>query len=211
MEYHKIESVFKRDPDNKYKTFLEGEWTRPEFWYLSQNIWEFTEKVDGTNIRVYYNAESDPEIQFRGRTNKAQIPPFLEEALNGMFDSAILSTLFGDSSVVLYGEGYGPKIQKGGDRYRDDVSFVLFDVMVNGAYLERHNVEDIAEKLSLDVVPVLFCGTLYEGIEICRKGFTSEWGDFEAEGVVAKPTTELSNRFGNRIITKIKCNDFKNT
>lgn len=29
--------------------------------------------------------------------------------------------------VVLFGEGYGPKIQGCGGRYRKDVSFAIFD------------------------------------------------------------------------------------
>lgn len=31
------------------------------------------------------------------------------------------------SRVVLFGEGYGPKIQACGSRYRKDVSFAIFD------------------------------------------------------------------------------------
>ena len=36
----------------------------------------------------------------------------------------------------------------------------------------------------------------------------STWGDFEAEGIVARPKTELMARNGSRLITKIKCRDF---
>ena len=49
-EYHKIQTVFKRDIQSKGKTLIEGQWTLPEFEYLASNIWAFTEKVDGTNI-----------------------------------------------------------------------------------------------------------------------------------------------------------------
>jgi len=66
-EYHKIESVYKRDPETKYKNFLEGDFTRPEFEFLKDNKWVATEKVDGTNIRVYY----DSDVTFMGRTDKA--------------------------------------------------------------------------------------------------------------------------------------------
>ena len=51
-EYHKIQTVFKRDMQKNGKTLLEGHWTLPEFEYLSVNIWSWSEKVDGTNIRV---------------------------------------------------------------------------------------------------------------------------------------------------------------
>lgn len=45
-------------------------------------------------------------------------------------------------------------------------------------------------------------------IGITREGFTSTWGDFIAEGIVARPEVELFDRMGQRIITKIKYNDF---
>ena len=50
-EYHKIQTIFKRDPENKFKTLIYGEFSLPEFEYLKNNTWIFTEKVDGTNIR----------------------------------------------------------------------------------------------------------------------------------------------------------------
>ena len=52
--YHKIQTVWLRDPDNRYKTLLEGQWATPEFEYLANNEWTFTEKVDGTNVRVMF-------------------------------------------------------------------------------------------------------------------------------------------------------------
>jgi hypothetical protein len=42
-----------------------------------------------------------------------------------------------------------------------------------------------------------------------RGGLKSQWGDFEAEGIVARPKVDLFDRGGNRIICKIKGKDFK--
>ena len=69
-EYHKIQTVFHRDPDTKFKTLLEGRFSLPEFEYLQNNEWIFTEKVDGTNIRIIF----DGELTFGGKTDRAQIP-----------------------------------------------------------------------------------------------------------------------------------------
>jgi len=204
-EYHKIESVYKRDPETKYKNFLEGDFTRPEFEFLKDNKWVATEKVDGTNIRVYY----DSDVTFMGRTDKAQIPPHLYNALENLFPEDKFKEVFHDSQVTLYGEGYGAKIQKGGGNYRNNQSFVLFDVAIGWVYLERENVVDIAEKLGIEVVPIIGSGTLEDLVEFTREGFNSRWGDFEAEGIVARPSTEMFDRLGNRIITKIKCKDFQ--
>lgn len=45
-EYHKIQTLFKRDMTTKKKSLIEGQWTLPEFEYLANNRWIFTEKVD---------------------------------------------------------------------------------------------------------------------------------------------------------------------
>jgi hypothetical protein len=45
-------------------------------------------------------------------------------------------------------------------------------------------------------------------IDQTRTGFKSQWGDFIAEGIVARPVVELKSRNGDRIITKIKYKDF---
>ena len=67
-EYHKIQTIFKRDMTSKRKTLLEGQWTMPEFEYLAENKWVFTEKVDGTNIRVIFKNNG---VTFGGKSDSA--------------------------------------------------------------------------------------------------------------------------------------------
>lgn len=210
-KYHKIQTVWLRNPETKYKTLLENQWAKPEFEYLKDNLWTFTEKVDGTNIRVEWDNQATGLINFGGRTDKAQIPPFLLDKLNELFYTGKFFSLYPDTPMTLYGEGYGAKIQKGGGNYiSDGVSFVLFDIMINGNWLDRENVENIANKLEIDTVPILSEGTLQDAINLVSQGFTSYWGSFNAEGLVARPNVELRDRTGNRVITKIKCKDFAN-
>lgn len=220
-EYPKINAPFHRDMEAPGKPLIVGRWSEPEFEYLQDNEWEFTEKVDGTNIRIVIERVND-YIEWRalGRTDNAQIPAPLMDTLKGMFNDStfIGGALFGGTpieqlqgtseTVVLYGEGYGPKIQSGG-KYRSDQSFVLFDVKFGPWWLSRENVNDIAKKLKIESVPVVGYGTLNQGVEMVRRGLDSIWGDFEAEGVVARPAVPLFNRKGNRITTKIKARDFK--
>ena len=215
-EYHKIQTVFKRDLNTKFKTILDGQWTLPEFEYLANNNWVYTEKIDGTNIRVMCSKSNGPVNQgvlFGGKTDNAQLPAFLVSRLEQMFHTIEkrqkLAEMFPDGAC-LYGEGYGAKIQKCGGNYRLDQDFVLFDIKCGDWWLQRTDVEDVAEKLGLDIVPIIGSGTLYGAITLARAGLRSTWGDFEAEGIVARPAVELRTRAGHRIITKIKCRDFDN-
>lgn len=215
-EYHKIQSIFKRNMQGDRK-LIEGEFSLPEFEYLKNNTWVWTEKVDGTNIRVMWTGD---EVKFGGRTANAQIPTYLYDKLNEIFKSKIdkFIEIFGDfntppegemEDVCLFGEGYGAKIQKGGGNYKaDGVDFVLFDVSIGGWWLKREDVEDIANKLGLSVVPIIEVGTITRAIELIKSAPISTWGDFRMEGLVLRPKVELKTRSGHRIITKIKCKDF---
>lgn len=208
-EYHKIQTVYKRDADNKYKTLIDGNFALPEFEFLKNNEWVFTEKVDGTNIRIMYNREN--LISFAGKMNRAQIPPFLLSRLNERFLPLIADfrNIFDDAEVCLYGEGYGAKIQKGGGNYRQDQGFVLFDIRIGDWWFQREDVENIAKQLNLDIVPIIGSGNLFEMVKKAKEGFYSKWGNFMAEGIVARPSVELKMRSGKRIITKIKYKDFE--
>lgn len=211
--YHKIQNVFKRDPETKFKTLIEGEYSLPEFRYLKDCQWIGTEKVDGMNIRVMFNGSS---IELRGKTDRAQIPASLLNKLNSMFQPKIdvFRDLFLDPSsddeteVCFYGEGYGAKIQKGGDNYSLIQEFVLFDIKVGRWWLRRMDVDDIANSLGINSVPIVQISPLDALIERVERGFNSYWGDFKAEGIVAKPLVDLASRSGSRIITKIKHKDF---
>lgn len=212
-EYHKIQSVFLRDPATNHRTFLLGQYSTPAIGYLANNEWVWTEKIDGTNIRVVWDGFS---IRFGGRTNEAQMPVFLMEKLQALFHADKVGPVFADcepgTEVFLFGEGYGAKIQKGGGRYiPDGCSFILFDVMVGGIYLERHNVEDVAAKLGIGVVPIVGRGTLSEAVEFTKAGYKSGVAAdvaYDAEGLVLRPSCELIDRMGHRIITKLKARDF---
>lgn len=207
-EYHKIETLFKRDP--KTKKLIVGEYTNETVEYLKDNVWQFTEKVDGTNIRVYWDGH---KVSFGGRTDNAMIPAHLINKLNDLFSGEVNEQLFeqkfGDTPIELFGEGYGPKIQSGG-AYRDDVDFILFDVMINDTYLKRESVEDIANYFGINVVPVLLEGTIQDGIDYVMNNLKSTIAvnGADLEGVVGRPKVEVLDRLGRRAIVKIKRKDF---
>ena len=214
-QYHKIQTVYKRDPETKMKHLLEGQFSLPEFEYLQDNKWVGTEKIDGTNIRVMWDGERST---IGGKTDNAQIPMDLVNHLEGSALGDRLGKLFPPQEdeelfpeVCLYGEGYGRKIQKGGRDYiPDGVGFILFDVYVNGWWLKRSDVEDIASKLEIPIAPIIVISNLLDAVEFVKRGFSSEVAEGErlAEGLVLRPEVELKDRAGRRIITKIKYKDF---
>lgn len=207
-QYEKIETVFCRDT-NGTKRLILNNYRNPTIAYLKGNMWLFTEKVDGTNIRVHWDGH---KVEFGGRTDKAQIPGPLLSKLNEMFMTTETEELFeqtwGDKDVILFGEGYGPKIQNGGE-YRSDVSFILFDVLVGDNYQEREWVEKTAQMFNIDVVPIVLTGTIQDGIDYVMKHPRSTMGTAMMEGVVGRPMIELRDRRGERVIVKIKWKDFK--
>jgi len=218
MTYHKINSIFKRDMDTVERLFILGEYADPAIEYLKNNKWDFTEKIDGTNTRVMFDGK---RMSFGGRTENAQMPIPLIEKLQEYFTYDKLKAVFPPEkvsdmpipTVTLYGEGCGFKIQKGGDRYVNKekrVDFILFDVRVGDLFLRRDDVQDIAHSLGIKSVPLVGHGTIDEAIEMASNGFESIYGDFMAEGLVLRPSIELCDRRGHRIVTKVKHKDFVN-
>jgi hypothetical protein len=205
-EYPKINTIYKRNENGE---LLEGTLSMPEIEFLSNNQWLFTEKIDGTNIRVMWDGDT---VRFGGKTDKAQIPTFLLAKLQNIFVAEKLKYAFNPMdaiNVCLYGEGYGAKIQKGGGNYiPDGCDFILFDVWINGWWLKWVDVVDIANKLEIKHVPVLGYGTIQNAINLTRAGFNSAFGHFLAEGIVLRPMVDLFARNGDRVITKIKHRDF---
>lgn len=227
-EYGKIETLFNRDTDKDgrkgtFKVLPELGFRLPEFGLIKE--WVITEKVDGTNIRIEYNpqgypdsweGERGPTIIVRGRTNNADIPPFLLESINVLVDIDKFVEAFDDEArVTLYGEGYGARIQKGGGNYREGTSFRLFDVKVGDWWLNWENVQGVGKTLGLPVVPQLPITTVEESM-IAVRGFLGSTVASEenggkvvmAEGVVARTDPLLFTRKGGRVTWKLKGKDF---
>lgn len=215
MEYPKIETLYDRDEKN-HKVIVTK--TRlPEF----ENIkhWRVTEKIDGTNIRIILSSGSS--LQFRGRTDNAQMPALLMAYLEATLTLEKMQSAFPqvvNSPVILFGEGYGEKIQNGGN-YRKGVCFRLFDVIVDKWWLEPANVEDIAGKLGIQTAPVL---SPIDALPICPADLAGILGHdgksptaiaeggagCRAEGIVARTSPLLLTRRGDRLMWKLKFRDF---
>ena len=208
-EYTKIETVFERDMEGT-KKLIEGKFRNETVEYLKDNRWIGTEKIDGTNIGIVWDGH---KVSYQGRTERAQIPAHLMNKLIEMFGGTVNEELFeqkfGEMQVILFGEGYGAKIQNGG-KYRKDVSFILFDVYLpkQDLWLKRDSLEDIAKAFNIDIVPIILKGTLQEAVDYVKSKPKSTIGTAKMEGLVCKPAVDVLDRMGKRVIVKIKVCDF---
>ena len=209
-EYTKIETVFERDMEGT-KKLIEGKFRNETVEYLKDNRWIGTEKIDGTNIGIVWDGH---KVSYQGRTERAQIPAHLMNKLIEMFGGTVNEELFeqkfGEMQVILFGEGYGAKIQNGG-KYRKDVSFILFDVYLpeQNLWLKRDAIEDIAKTFHIDVVPIVYDGNIAGAVEFVKSKPKSTIGVADMEGIVCKPAVDMVDRMGKRIIVKIKVCDFE--
>lgn len=211
MEYTKIETIYERDMDGT-KKLIEGKFRNPAVEYLKDCRWICTEKIDGTNIGVVWDGH---KVSFQGRTERAQIPSHLVNALTELFGGSVNEEIFeqkfGAMPVILFGEGYGNKIQKcGADYIKDGCSFIMFDVYLpsKGLWLTRDSIEGIARAFGVDIVPVVMVGTLDEAVAYVKNRPKSTIGEAYMEGLVCKPEIDMFDRLGERLIVKIKVRDF---
>lgn len=209
--YTKIETVFNRSIEGKKKLIV-GDYRNETVEYLKDNEWIGTEKIDETNIRIFWDGYS---ISFAGRTNKSVIQPNLLLRLEEIFCNSeteqIFEQLFGENKVILFGEGYGNRVQKVGHLYRSDNSFILFDVYMveSNLWLKRNAIEDIGKALGIEVVPVVFKGTIDQAVKFVKEHPMSTIGNAPMEGIVCKPAVDMLTRTGDRVIVKIKVQDFR--
>lgn len=221
-EYHKIETLYERDPKT-FKLLPELVLKNPVYGIIK--TWHWTEKIDGTNIRVVYTPESYSDLgamhtpanlYFGGRADNSQIHADLYRWLQENITIEKMRAAFSDATetIVLYGEGYGAGIQKGGGDYSPTKKFILFDVKVGSWWLSQYNVNDVADKLEIEVVPYFGEATLEKATEVVRKGFDSKVALYgtgikrEAEGMVGRPIEALFDKKGHRLIVKLKTKDF---
>lgn len=212
--YPKIETLYNRNPENM-KQVIVGELRDPSFGLVDR--WLVTEKIDGTNIRIglepVVSSGGWDRVEYGGRTDDAQTPPFLLKMLQERFPADVVSAAFDpDTRAVIFGEGYGPKIQKGGGDYADEVGFIVFDVAVINPtgrlwWLNWPDVCDVAEKIGAPTVPVLGLMSTVEAVEAARGSSVTAVREREREGIVARTDPLLMMRNGERLVWKMKGRD----
>ena len=192
---------------------------------LSQELpigrWIVTEKIDGTNIRIILtklDEEGNRNVKIGSRklilnendkTSKQYLDCLLDINLNKLkeyFNEV-------DSTIIIYGEGYGAGVQKGGI-YSLKKNFRVFDIRIGNAYQDFNYVEKVCIDNQLNIVPII------ENVEEIKysecikllknnkETMIKEGSGGNSEGQVYKFEPVLLNKYGERLIFKIKFKDF---
>lgn len=205
-EYHKIETLFKFNNETKKFTNV---FYNSNVDLLKNNQWIFTEKIDGTNLRIYWDGH---KLQYGGRTNEAQFSKeqikFIEERLVNENIEILFEQKFQDVEAYIFGELYGVKIQNGGLYTNGEgLDFKVFDIEVGGTILTYDSMIVLATELSYDYVPIVLIGTIDDAINYVLTHSTSTFSNAKLEGLVGKPIGDFRDRLGKRIVVKIKKRD----
>jgi ATP-dependent RNA circularization protein (DNA/RNA ligase family) len=215
--YPKIETAFIRGDDSK---FIKGEdvfevnldtegkrWLEPGYVYSNPEFneiatWDVTEKIHGFHVRV---ALVNRKLYFLGKTETTKLPEHLLKKLRFTFLEGELIRLFGGDDVCLYGVVSGVKI-----RNSLEAKFNLFDVNVSDSWLTFKEVLDVAEELNTNIVPYLGAMKIEEILKIVKSDPPlRRYSLLISEGIVARAKNDLKDPEGERLIFKLKHEDFK--
>lgn len=212
-KYDKFSSPFKKD-----EKFINTEELSQE---LPQGRYIVTEKIDGTNIRIILTKPDDEgkrEVVIGSRklllneedkTSKQYFDCLKEVNIRKLVE------YFKEvnSTVIIYGEGYGAGVQKGGI-YSSVKNFRVFDIRIGRAYQDWFYIEKVCVDNQLNIVPLVgYCRTIsYRDCELELKRheetLIKEGSGGKSEGLVYKFEPVLLNKYGERLIFKVKHKDF---
>ena len=183
--------------------------------YRAKDILEFKrvyalEKIHGTSAHINWN---NGKLSFSsgGATHSAFVALFDEEYLRTRF------TEVGCEKVRIYGEAYGGKLQGMRNTYGPDLKFVVFEVQIDGYWLDVPTAEAFAKSFNLEFVAYDLVSTDTDtltaernkpSVQAARNGCGS---DKKREGIVLRPPIELTKNNGERLMAKYKNDDFAET
>jgi hypothetical protein len=231
LKYPKIETLFVRDDKHKVINQLRVN----DFDNIKNCI--ITEKIDGTNAQIVLSVNYDTldiKVRFCSRETEIEKKDVMYIAGTCMkrlkidkiaefyHNEIALNQKTGvikenATEMRLFGEVYGAGINKGG-LYSKEKDFRLFDIQIGDHFASYDNICAITERLEIKVVPIIYQGPIGDLLDYEKlKGFLEKFqtriigedgtGGL-AEGIVIRPEPLLLNRFGERIIIKIKRSDF---
>lgn len=176
--------------------------------YKEQSILLFKEcyaleKIHGTSAHISWK---DGQLHFfsGGEKHDNFVKLFDADALKSHFEAV------GHPEIVVFGEAYGGKQQAQSWRYGKQLKFVAFDVKVGEHWLDVPNAHQVVERMGLEFVHYVRVSTDLSVLDAERDA-TSEQarrngieGFQPREGVVLRPIREFRDNRGERIISKHK-------
>lgn len=183
---------------------------------LKDETYSIREKIDGSNLQLYFEPFKEMKIGkrssfLRDDENFFNAPNVISnyEAKLSNVQNYVNTT---GSTVRLYGEIYGPGIQKRVN-YGDQKAYAIYDMEMDGEILSQVSFEIVMSELSLEDlhVPLLgYASSLSEALE-WNVNFNSKVLKIEnnpAEGIVIKPYDTDITFNGQRFILKKKSDQF---
>ena len=183
--------------------------------YKNQTIMLFKEcyaleKIHGTSAHISFK-DGQLHLNSGGEKHDNFVKLFDQEALaKGMAD-------LGAMEVVVFGEAYGGKQQGQSWRYGKELRFVAFDVKIGDCWLDVPNAEQVARRLGLDFVHWKQVSTDIEALNAERDTPSEQArrngveGDQPREGVVLRPLVEFRMNNSDRVISKHKRDEERET
>ena len=185
-----------------------------EIAYLWACPWTVKRKLDGENIRIYWDGE---QALWNGKSNNFQCSAEFQNYMNNTFIEEIFEEKFGrEKEVYIYGEHMGPKVQ-GNELGLDKDELVILDVEINGTFLDKDGIINVASYFGVKSVYDYMDGALasigeaLDPIESSLEYFIWEVAEGELsdwEGIVCTPACNIKDHNGKRIIVKIKNKDY---
>jgi ATP-dependent RNA circularization protein (DNA/RNA ligase family) len=165
-------------------------------------MWDVTEKIHGFHVRV---ALVNRKLYFLGKTETTKLPEHLLKKLRFTVLEGELIRIFGGDDVCLYGVVSGVKI-----RNSLEAKFNLFDVKVADSWLTFKEVLAVAEELNTNIVPYLGTMKIEEILKIVKSDpLLRRYSLLISEGIVARSKNNLKDHEDERLMFKLKHEDFK--
>lgn len=206
--YRKIYTIFERD--KKFK-IVKGV-LNPKLEAI-KNIKNFvvTEKIDGTNCGIILTPEK--EILLRKRSGIIKDDKEHHHYFEAIKDIDIqkIKDYFEDSNslITIFGEACGDNIQKKGKEYGDVKHFRLFDIKVGDSFFDWNDLVKFSKATGISLVKwEKFEGKDVFDYDYWLKKLQTDNKKKYVEGYVVRSNPLLLNKFGERMIFKIKLKDF---
>jgi hypothetical protein len=125
------------------------------------------------------------------------------------------------TTITVYGEAYGGKMQAMSGTYGKQLMFIAFEVKIGDKWLSPAKAKDVATQLGFEFVPCELIPADMEHIDFQRnrpsevaflrgcadRNDPATWK--KREGVVVRPVEEMTLNNGGRIIAKHKNEEFQ--